>query len=371
MTRANTLIPLAAIVALALVACSPTEVAPASSVQPSTPVETAATGLLACDELVEAKDVARALTGGDGVVPKPVAAVQPSAAFDTALLTGVGGLACSWRVGEGQLRVGAGEGDWAYLQVSVLPNSAELYKPLWAGDSPSTETTLIVHGTNQITASVTQGETGWKISAPVGDSWVQLAVRGSGLVSSTSRFEGKASVDVATDLIIAAAGVFGVLGTAAPERLAWPALESRSTDAACDGGLDEMGIADALMIDPSSDPEYVMTDSRANPPQSIESATRAAAGVFTCELRAGESGTTTITAVQGFAPVLATMSEADSSVAFQPIALNGAVAPEAAIVAVRDDGPRSPMYFTVGETLYEVYSDGTQHVAEAIIAQTR
>lgn len=367
MTRARILTPFAAIIVLALVACSPTEGTPVATVQPSTPVETAATGLLTCDELVEAKAVARALTGGDGIVPTPVAAVQPSAAFDSALLTGVGGLACSWRVGEGQLRVGAGEGDWAYLQVSVLPNSAELYMPLWAGDSPSTETTLI----DRVTASVTQGETGWKISAPVGDSWVQLAVRGSGLVSSTSRFEGKASVDVSTDLIVAAAGVFGILSAAAPERLAWPALESRSTDAACDGGLNEMGIADALMIDPSIEPDYVMTDSRANTPESIESATRAAAGVFACELRAGDYGMTTITAVRGFAPVLATMTEADSSVAFQPIALNGAVAPEAAIVAVRDDGPRSPMYFTVGETLYEVYSDGTQHVAEAIIAQAR
>ncbi|AMB59479.1 hypothetical protein [Microterricola viridarii] len=374
MTRTAIGVTLSVALLLALTACAPPAGEPgaAASPPPSSPsvdpTPPAATGLLGCDDLVGADAVATVLTGADGARPTPVPAVQPSAAFDSALLGGVGGLACSWRVGEGQQRLGSGDGDWAYLQLSVLPGAAAQWAPVWAGDMPSTDT-IEVGG---VTASVAEGETGWKLSAPVGDAWVSLAVRASGLTAEGSRFLGMPDGAVAAALAAVAEESFGVLTGAAPERLAWPTLPTRSGDAACTGGLDEAGIVAALQIDPGAVTGYTVDDARASAPSSLEGAARAVAGVFGCELRTEGFGMTTITVVREFAPALGAMSDGpDTAVAFAPLSLAGAVPPEAAIVAVRDDGPRAPVYFTVGGTLYEVYSDGAQTVAEAIIAQTR
>ncbi len=363
-------IALTGAVLLALTACAPSEpgAAPSSPAPlPSTP-PSAATGLLGCDDLVGAPAVAAVLTGADGAVPVPVPAVAPSAAFDSMLLGGSGGLACSWRVGEGQQRVGSGDGDWAYLQLSVWPDAAGHWAPLWAGDSPSTETVEVAG----VTASVAQGETGWRLSAPVGDSWVSLAVRSSGLMTDTSRFQGMPDGAVAGALAAVAAEAFGVIDAAGPERLAWPALPTRTGDAACTGGLDESGIVAALQLDPVQVAGYAAIDAREGEPDSFEGAVRAAAGVFVCELSTEGFGMTSITVVRGFAPALGALNDGpDTAVAFAPLSLEGAVPPEAAVVAVRDDGPRAPVAFSVGDTLYEVYSDGAQAVAEAIIAQTR
>ncbi|PPL19928.1 hypothetical protein GY24_03175 [Microterricola pindariensis] len=367
-------VALSAVLLVARTACAPPAAEP--GVQPSAPVSappttsvpTPVTALLACDDLVGADAVAAALTGADGIRPTPVAAVQPSDAFESALLGGVGGLACSWRVGEGQRLLGDADGDWAYLQLDVLPGAAGQWQPAWAGDMPSTETVDI----DGVSASVSQGETGWQLSAPVADNWVHLTVRASDLMRGTSRFAGLPEGTVAGSLADVAAEAFAVLAAAAPERLAWPALETRSGEALCDGGLAEAGIAAALQIDPVDVRSYTATDARASTPTSLQAAVHAAAGSFVCELATDGFGMTWITVVRGFAPALGAMNDGpDTAAAFAPIALEGAVPPEEAIVAVRDDGPRSPLYFTVGSTLYEVHSDGAQSVAEAIIAQTR
>lgn len=372
MTRIVLGVAVSAVLLLGLTACAPPAGEPggASSPTPGTsdPTPPAATGLLGCDELLGADTVATVLTGADGAMPVPVAAVQPSAAFDSALLGGAGGLACSWRVGEGQQHLGDGDGDWAYLQLSVLPGAAGQYRPVWAGDTPSTETVEV----GGVSASVAQGETGWQLSAPVGESWVSLAVRSSGLMTDSSRFQGAPEGAVAAGLAAAAAEAFGVLEQAAPERLAWPALAARSGGAECTGGLDEAGIASALMLEPGTAVSYAAVDARASEPDSLQGAVRSAAGVFTCELSADGYGVTSITVVRGFAAAFPTLSDGpDVERAFEPIALEGAVPPEQAVVAVREDGPRSPLSFTVGDTLYEVHSDGAQSIAEAIIAQTR
>ncbi len=327
-----------------------------------------AEGVLGCEDLATVDAVAAALTGADGVVPEPVAAVQPSAAFSSMLLTGVGGLSCSWRVGEGQLQLGDATGDWAYLQIDVMPKAAQQYTALWAGDSPSTDTVDV----GGIAASVSEGETGWQLSAPVADSWVKLGVRSSGLMTDSSRFQGMPQGAVTNALAAVAADTFAVLEDASAQRLNWPALETRTEAAACDGGLDEAAIASALTLDPANTVEYVLIDSRASVPDYFDGAVEVAAGVFSCELRTTGHGTTTITAVRGFAPMLPLLRDhPDSSTAFVSVALAGAVEPEFALEAVLGEGLSSPVYFIVGDTLYNVYSEGARAVAEAIIAHTR
>ncbi|MCI2956319.1 hypothetical protein MN032_01335 [Agromyces atrinae] len=367
MTRALAA-PLAAVLLVVLAACASPAPTPTPTAEPATPTPTAASGPLTCDDVASLDTVAAALTRADLVAPTPVVAVQPSSAFDTALLRGAGGLACSWRAGEGQLVEGSGDGEWAYVQVSILPGAAAQYAPVWAGDAPSTETRDV----GEVTASTAEGETGWVLSAPVGDAWVQVALRASGLTGDSSFFEGVAPGAVGDAVADVASEVFAAIDGAAPERLTWPALTPRSGDAACTGGLDESGIVSALQVDPSSVLDYAVVDARATAPDSFESAVASAAGVFTCDLRTDGAGSATIAVVRGFASELDVMrSEPDTSSAFSDLPLEGAVEGEGAIVANRSDGPASPVYLTVGDTLYQVYSDGAEAVAEAIIAQTR
>lgn len=309
----------------------------------------------------------RALTGADGVAPDLVEAVQPSHAVEHALLNRAGGLACSWRAGAGQASVGAVDGDWAYLSVWVLPDAAAEWVPPYAGDVPSKEHRTIA----DVEATTAAGETGWRISAPVGSAWVDVRVTSSGVMGGVSRFDGAPFDSVLDGMMPAAQETFTAVHAASPERLSWPTLVYREGEARCDGDLDEGGIGAALHLD-GAPTTYSLRDARAEKIDGLGDAVAARIGLFTCELAAEGFGSTEITVVRGFAPTLGDlMTMPDMSSALEPVVLEGSVEPEAAARARREDGPRSPVYFALGNTLYCVSSDGATSVAEVIISQTR
>jgi len=349
---------------LALASCAS---APAQTGAPSTPAPATPTAdqLVTCADLVSTDVVAGVLAAEPADV---VEAVQPSDAVDLETLTGAGGLACSWRVGAGQQIIGDGQGDWAYLSIDLLPDAADEWVAPYAGDSPSDRTRTIAG----IEATTATGETGWRVSAPVGSTWVDLSITASGLTGTGSRFDGTPAGEVLDNLATAAASVFPRIEAASDAQLAWPHLAFRDGDAACDGGLAEAGIVSALGYDDAV-VTYTAMDPRQQPVMTLADAAQARLGVFTCELFAEGFGYTDVLVVRGGASIIDELASAkDISAALEPIALTGAVDGESALVARREDGPRSPVYFTVGETFYAVSSgDGPVIVAEAIIAQTR
>lgn len=342
----------------------------ASGAAPS-PTPTATTSALSeadplvCADLVSADGVAAALATSSAEV---VEAVQPSHSVDLAVLSSAGGLACSWRIGEGQQTIGAEDGDWAYLTIEVLPQAADEWVAPYAGDVPSDERRTIA----DVEATTAISETGWRISAPVGDAWVDLQITSSGRITGGSRFEGTDDAAVLDTLADAAETTFSAIVAASPEQLTWPTLPFRDGDAACDGGLAQSGIESALQLDGAA-VTYTLVDPRVEPIGSLTDAVLARVGGFTCALFAEGYGQTDITVIRDFAPILDQLAaQPDTSSAFEAITLEGAVDGESAVAARRDDGPRSPLYFTVGETFYGVASaDGPVTVAEAIIAQTR
>ncbi|ASD21342.1 hypothetical protein B7495_03900 [Cryobacterium sp. LW097] len=339
--------------------------APASSKVTAETIDT--TTPLTCADLLSPDAAVLALTGTDGVTPALVEAVQPSYAVEHALLTGAGGLACSWRAGTGQVGISDEQGDWAYLSVEVLPDAAADWVAPYAGDVPSEEHRTV----GQVDAVTSAGESGWRISAPVGTAWVDMRVTSSGLISGGSRFEGASFDGVLDAMMPAAETTFATITAATADQVGWPKGQFREGEARCDGGLDQVGIENALQLDGAS-VKYTLVDSRAKTIDGLADAVEARIGVFRCELFAEGFGNTEITVIRGFDPFieeLATMP--DISSALEPIVLDGAVAGETALQARREDGPRSPVYFTLGQTLFGVASDGAATVAEAIIAQTR
>ncbi|MGK9147869.1 hypothetical protein KXS11_09620 [Plantibacter flavus] len=320
---------------------------------------------LVCDDLVTQDTVAAVLAAEPADVAE---AVEPSDALDLASLAAAGGLACSWRVGEGQQFIGSGGGDWAYLTIRILPDAAGDWVAPYAGDTPSDETRTIAG----VEASTTAGETGWRVSAPVGSAWVGLGITSSGLTSSGSRFEGTPTGEVLDNLATAAESAFTTVESASAAQLAWPALPVRDGDARCDGGLDESGIVSALGYGDATT-SYTLIDPRTKPVEDLADAVSARLGAFTCELFAEGFGSTDILVLRGAASIIDGLAATpDIRAALESIDLEGAVDGERALLARREDGPRSPLFFTVGDTLYAVNSgDGAQTVAEAIIAQTR
>ncbi|TFC97467.1 hypothetical protein E3O65_11825 [Cryobacterium breve] len=294
-------------------------------------------------------------------------AVQPSHALEHALLTGAGGLACSWRVGAGQLAIGAEQGDWAYLSIDVLPDAALDWVPPYAGDAPSAEHRKV----GQIEATTAAGESGWRISAPVESAWVDVRVTSSAVISGGSRFEGAPLMSVLDGMMPAAEESFAAVTAATSKQMSWPALPFRESEARCDGGLNQVGIENALQLN-GAPVEYSLLDSREKTIDALSDAVEARIGVFRCELFAEGFGYTEITVVRDFQTILAELTTLpDMASALEPIVLEGSVEGETALQARRDDGPHSPLYFTLGQTLYGVSSDGPATVAEAIIAQTR
>lgn len=353
---------LAVMVVLSASACgsSATPNASPTSDAPSTP---ASADLLACSDLASLDTVAGVLAAEPADV---VEAVQPSDAVDLAVLTAAGGLACSWRVGAGQQMIGDGAGDWAYLSIEILPGAADDWAPPYAGDTPSEDTRTIAG----VEATTSSGETGWRVSAPVGSAWVELSITASGLTSIGSRFEGTPAGEVLDNLATAAETTFTTVEPASEAQLAWPALAPREGDATCDGGLDEAGIVSALQYGEATT-TYTVIDPRAQPIGDLEDAASARVGAFSCELFAEGFGYTDILAVQNGAPIIDELAaQPDIAGALQPITLQGAMDGESALVARRSDGPRSPLYFSLGVWFFAVSSgDGAQTVAEAIIAQ--
>ncbi|WP_138944900.1 hypothetical protein [Plantibacter sp. M259] len=183
---------------------------------------------------------------------------------------------------------------------------------------------------------------------------------------------GHAAGEVLDNLATAAETTFTTVEPASEAQLAWPALAPREGDATCDGGLDEAGIASALQYGEATT-TYTVIDPRAQPIGDLEDAASARVGAFSCELFAEGFGYTDILVVRDGATIIDELAaQPDMAAALEPVTLEGAVDGESAFVARRMDGPRSPLYLTVGETFYAVSSgDGAQTVAEAIIAQTR
>jgi hypothetical protein len=171
-------------------------------------------------------------------------------------------------------------------------------------------------------------------------------------------------------MIPAAEEAFAAVQAATSEQMSWPALAFREGEARCDGGLDQVGIENALGLD-GAPVEYSLVDSRATTIDGLAGAVEARVGLFRCELFAEGFGNTKITVVRGFETILRELTMPDMSSALEPIVLQGSVEGEAALQARREDGPRSPLYFTLGQTLYVLSAEGSATVAEAIIAQTR
>ena len=339
--------------------------APTPSEAPVSEPAPSASGPLTCDDLLPTELVAAALTGADGITGDPVPAVQPTRAFDEALLGGAGGLACTWRVGDPPESYFAGGGDWAYLEIAVLPGAAAQWVPLWAGDAPSTAFATI----DGIEASTAATEGGWRISAPVGDTWAHVSITAGGLTSTGSRFDGLPDGTVSSRLADVAAAVFTILGDASSDELAWEQAELRQADAVCNGALDEGGITAAMQLPSGSTVEYVAIDPTSSAPQHFDAAVRAAARTFDCVLTVDGMVFVTITAAHGLAPKLAQMKEPDGDAFFQELELSGAPAGAEAVIVRHHDGPPSPLYLSVGGTLYELQGDVAPSLAEAIVAQ--
>jgi hypothetical protein len=354
----------------ALAGCAPTPAAtPTSAPDPtaSATSEPVGTEPLTCAEVATPETLAAALTGADGVAPEVVEAVQPSYAIELASLTGAGGFACSWRAGEGETVMGDEQGDWAYLTVRILPDAAKDWVAPYAGDTPSDEHRMI----GDVEATTTAGESGWVISAPVGSAWVDVTVTASRLISGGGRFEGDAFDRVLDGITPVAESTFSAIQTATAEQLAWPALPFREGEPLCNGGLDQVGIESALMLG-GTPAEYTVIDARTQTLYGLADAVDSRIGTFTCQMFAEGYGYTDITVLRDFAPAIAEFATLkDIASALDPVVLDGAGDGEIALEARREDGPSSPLYFTLGQTLYLVQSDGPATVAEAIIAQTR
>ena len=358
----------AVIAALVLAGCTPTPSPQPTSAPTSTP-SPAPNEPLTCDGLAPAELVAAALTGADGVAPQPVPAVQPSTGMLALELAAAGGLNCSWRSGPAPETPNGGSGEVAYLSVRVLPGAATQYQPVWAGDTPSTDTRDV----DGITASTAIGESGWQLSAPVGDAWVRLHIAAPGLGTVGSLFDGLDLGTVLDRLAELAAPVFSTLETASPEQLAWPRSESvRQGDAVCNGGLNPQGIGMALQAGVI---EAQPSDPTSTPPQSFDDAAAAAARSFTCDYFVDGVPGPRVTLLVGAGEQFDLLKQADLATTFEAIDLSAIPSyadGDEAIRPVVTDGPASPVYLKVGNLVYEI--NGRDHataVAEAILAQIR
>lgn len=330
---------------------------------------TPAAGPLDCDTLAPAGLVAAALTGADGVAPEPVAALQPSAGTLALELATAGGLNCSWRSGPGPETVYGDVGVSSYLSARVLPGAAAQYQPVWAGDTPSTETRDI----DGVSASTSFGDSGWQLTAPVGDAWVELRISSPGIDTVGGPFDGLDPEIVFERLSDLASPVFATLTSATPDQLGWPRSASlRDGDARCAGGLDPQGIGMALR---ASSIDAALTDPTLTAPTSFDDAVAASARAFSCEYTADGVPSTSVTLVTGAGEQFDTLRQEDLSTAFETLDLSGSPSfadGDAALRAKVTDGPASPVYLKVGDLVYVVTSyDGATAVAEAILEQIR
>lgn len=358
----------AAVLAAALAGCAGGPQAgqtPTAGASPSPSAD--ASGPLSCDDLVSGELVAAALVGADGDPVDPVPAVNGTDAFTGVLLEGVGGFACSWRVGSGMPEYQA-PSDWAYLRLDVLPDAAGDWMPLQLGDAPSPDTREVAG----VEASVAAGDAGWFLSAPVGEDWAVASITAAGLAGTGSRFEGIDAERMLDRLADVAEAAFTTLGTATPDRLERPAVELRATDAACTGPLDRDGIVDAAQLRAGTTVEYLVTDATAEPLRDFAAAVHAAARTFDCELRVDGGTVVTVTAAPGFGPLMDAFRAPDADVALDGLPLDGAPAGvEASAVVERPaEDPAAVAVVAVGDALYQVRGERVEEVARAIVAQS-
>ncbi|QEO14850.1 hypothetical protein FLP10_10845 [Agromyces intestinalis] len=368
--RPNAVVATTTLLLLALTACS---AAPEPTPEPPTPAPTASTPPIeaalpyTCDDLVPGDLVAATLQGGDGTPVEPVPATYERFAFADLLLTGAGGLACSWRVGTGMPDYNGT--DWAYLRVDVLPGGALAWTPEWAGDAPSTESREIAG----VEASVAVGDSGWRISAPVGDAWLRATISAAGLTGSGSRFLGVDAAEMLDRLAVAASSAAEAV-QAAPDRAAWQIAPLRDGEAACTGGLAEPGVVEAEQLDGASY-TYALGLAATREITGFDDAVRVAARTFDCELVVDGFGPlplVTIETARGLGDLFARIGEPDTDAAFVPLELADVPAGQHVDAAVRsaEDGPSSPVILRVGDTVYEINGDGAAAVAQAIVHQT-
>ncbi|KQZ09380.1 hypothetical protein ASD23_14100 [Agromyces sp. Root1464] len=360
----------AAALVLLLTGCVAPAPAPTQTpVAEPTPVETAPAGPLMCGDLVADAKLAAVMTGSDGVAPDPVRAIRPSDAFSAVELAAAGGLGCSWRVGAAPTTIYAGGDDLAYLSIDVLPGAAAQWQPAWAGDAPSDQKLAV----GAIEASTAVGESGWQLTAPVGDAWVAMRLTASGLGTTGSRYDGISPEEMLSRLAGVAETTFAAVEGATAEQLAFPAAASqRQGDAVCNGGLDPQGIGMALG---TTYTETEVEDPTTRAPQSFDAAVAAAARSYSCDYLNDTERGPHIAVVHGAGQFFDLLGQADVSTAFGPLDLStvaGASGGDAAIVALVTDGPASPVLMRVGDSVYLIQSkDGAASVAEAVIAQVR
>lgn len=360
----------AAVLVLLLSGCVASDPTPTETpIAAPTPVETTPTGPLMCDELAPSDLVAAVMTGADGAVVDPVRAIRPTDAFNAVELAAAGALGCSWRVGEPPTAIYSGDADVAYLSIGLLPGAAGQWQPAWAGDAPSTDTLAV----GAIEASTAVGESGWQLTAPVGDAWVAMRLTASGLGSTGSRYDGIPPAEMLSRLGALAEASFSAVQAASPDRLAFPAATSqRQGDAVCNGGLDPQGIGMALDV---AFTETEVDDPTTRAPDSFEAAVAAAARSYSCDYLTDSMRGPHIAVVHGAGQFFDLLGQADVSTAFGPLDLSAApgyAGGDAAIRALVTDGPASPVLLKVGDSVYEISSkDGAAAVAEAILAQIR
>jgi hypothetical protein len=353
----------ASLLLLALTGCSAATVPPSPTPSPSPSPTPAASGPLTCDELVPADLVAATLEGADGVPVEPVVATHGGRVFDSVLLEGAGGLACSWRVGSGMPEYNA-PSDWAYLTVQVLPGAAALWMPLWAGDAPSTHTQQV----GDIEASVSSGDAGWGLSAPVGDAWVLATIAAAAHTSTGSRLDPLGGPAVIDRLTAVAESAFAEVEQADAARLAWPAVGLRQGDAVCNGPLDQAGIVAALGLPAESEVTYTAKDPTSTPPSTFGLAVQSAAHSFDCELQVDGSWQVTISTAHGFAPLFDRLQAPDGDLSFSTLELVDAPAGATAL-ANAEDGRAAEAFVAVSDTLYRISGEGARVVAQAIVDQ--
>lgn len=325
------------------------------------------TSPLACDDLVPPDTVAATLVGADGEPVEPVAAVNGSDAFTGVLVDGVGGLACSWRVGDGMPAYNS-PSDWAYLRVDVLPDAADEWVPLQLGDAPSTDS----RGIAGIEASVAGGDPGWFISAPVGEDWVVASIRAAALTAEGGRFAGVGGDVMIDRLADVAEAAFATLADATPEQLQRPSVQLRESDAACTGALAEAGVVAAMQFPADMTVEYVTVDATSVDPRYFDDAVRAAARTFDCRLVVDGQPWISITAAPGFGPLFGAFRAPDGDVTFEEIDLGEVPAGVDAdgLIWRTQDGPPRSIELSVDDTLIHIAGiDVASGLARAIVAQ--
>ncbi|WP_353828175.1 hypothetical protein [Agromyces sp. SYSU T0242] len=359
----------ATLTALVLAACSTTAGTAPSATPPASPAgaavaEPVPSGSLDCDDVVPAEVVAAALQGSAAAPAAPVRATQDSAALEAVLLEGVGGLACSWRVGAG-MPESAAPGDWAYLRIAVLPGAADDWVPLATyGPDPSPDVRRI----GDVDASFEAGDLGWTYSAPAGDDWVLVELRAAGLAADGGRYDGVGADRVIESLDAAALAAFTAIAAAGEDHVIESGAGAGDGRPECRGGLAPQGLASAA----EATVDDVVVSRPTAPATSFAEAVALRAGVFTCTVSTGTGFDDRVTTARGFDALVDRFAAPDADVAFSPIEMADVPAdhPVSAWLEDHVDKAGRSAVLAVPGSLYWIEGPHAEAVARAIVAQT-